>query len=90
LIKVLICNFAYQKGTRMSNKNGNPPHMVHVGLYLPKTLVTRLDEAKGYYTRNKFVQKITEEYFAGQEMEVLLEEGIVSVATPVASRNKHY
>jgi metal-responsive CopG/Arc/MetJ family transcriptional regulator len=44
--------------------------MQHVGIYLPKTLVSRIDQAKGYYTKTKFLQKIIEEYLANQENEL--------------------
>ena len=46
----------------MGNSTSN--HMMqHVGLYLPRKLVAEIDGTKGYYTRNKYVQKIIEEYF---------------------------
>jgi len=36
--------------------------MVNLGLLFPKETVRKLDQSKGYYSRNKYVLKIVEEY----------------------------
>jgi hypothetical protein len=42
--------------------------MAHVGIYFPRDTLKRVDKLRGkYYTRNKFLQKIVEEYLAKGE-----------------------
>jgi metal-responsive CopG/Arc/MetJ family transcriptional regulator len=36
--------------------------LTRFGVYFPRDTVQRLDELKGYHSRNKFMQKIVEEY----------------------------
>ena len=48
----------------MSNENYtiSDKGMVNLGLLFPKETVRKLDQSKGYYSRNKYVLKIVEEY----------------------------
>jgi hypothetical protein len=48
------------------------PEMQHVGLYMHRTKVKKIDVAKGYYTKSKWIEKLIDEELAKLEQNNML------------------